>query len=715
VTVIPVSTQPEPNPSMQGTAKTTGESAKPHVAESSASEATSSFAALIPSMAIKHSRDAQRKPADATTSMGASKKKPTTATGHQTVPAVNPATSMMVTPAVADSSGELPGLAIPGTPPLHSQPASGDPGASHAMGAKHIADPSVGRREASTRSPTNPMIEHGKNTRETTSAQVSTASQGSAHPSKDSASSLPVAKSESRAPSPPATPVSPYVPSGKATSPSSAPTTVIPDRAVPTHKVTRNPSSVSPAPRPSERNSEQIVANAKEPIASTRSRPVSLGQDPQARPTALKASVPTSVKSASSIAPAGQSEPSSATIRGQVSASRPTTVPPAGSSRVDMSPSIPKSIAPHPGSELPPSSPTEEASHRPMPTGERQARTTTESIGQSHGSLVPEQTDPSTPRESVAVPSRLTPPSVGEPPSESITSELPGTHLRPHAAAKYSAEESAKSGATRGQGPIVPTNSSAETAAKPTEPLTVQSPIGPEPPTKITESSQSTASKASPQTVTSPRSERETLPKGSFPKAFTLPSGHAESVHAGSHSHGGSGMPADNSTATPTEPSTTTSPTTAGPAPTTASGHTPSDAMTMGPNAEWHVAQQQQPGQTILTAQHRQDAEPVRAEITDHTVNVVTPANGAPWQQSLDQHTATLQAALHQWGSGQQAHIQADVRGQSESQPRTPAAPSPAGPSSSGSRRAAEGLSESHSSYVEERPLDSTIHWQSPA
>ena len=130
----------------------------------------------------------------------------------------------------------------------------------------------------------------------------------------------------------------------------------------------------------------------------------------------------------------------------------------------------------------------------------------------------------------------------------------------------------------------------------------------------------------------------------------------------------------------------------------------------MGPNAEWHVAQQQQPGQMIVTAQHRLDAEPIRAEITEHTVTVMTPANGAPWQQSLDQHIAALQAALHQGGSGQHAQIQADVRGQSGSQSRTPTSPS--NPAPSGMRRTTEGTLESPSIDGEAVPLDSTIYWQ---
>ena len=138
-----------------------------------------------------------------------------------------------------------------------------------------------------------------------------------------------------------------------------------------------------------------------------------------------------------------------------------------------------------------------------------------------------------------------------------------------------------------------------------------------------------------------------------------------------------------------------------------------------GPPSEWHVQQQQQTTGTVLTARHQADAAAVRADITPHTITLTTPADGAPWQQQLPQHLDALQAALRQQGAGQQAHIQADVRGQSDAHP----SPYPSSPQENGSSRrsasppqrpAWESSLEPPSGNAADSTA-STVHWESRA
>lgn len=150
-----------------------------------------------------------------------------------------------------------------------------------------------------------------------------------------------------------------------------------------------------------------------------------------------------------------------------------------------------------------------------------------------------------------------------------------------------------------------------------------------------------------------------------------------------------------------------------------ASSSTPSAraGVDTGPPSEWHVQQQQQTTGTVLTARHQADAAAVRADITPHTITLTTPADGAPWQQQLPQHLDALQAALRQQGAGQQAHIQADVRGQSD------AHPSPYAPQENGaSRRSASPPQRPAWEFSLEPPSGnaadstaSTVHWESRA
>ena len=133
-----------------------------------------------------------------------------------------------------------------------------------------------------------------------------------------------------------------------------------------------------------------------------------------------------------------------------------------------------------------------------------------------------------------------------------------------------------------------------------------------------------------------------------------------------------------------------------------------------GPPSEWQVQQQQQTTGTVLTARHQADAAAVRADITPHTITLTTPADGAPWQQQLPQHLDLLRAALRQQGAGQQAHIQADVRGQSDAHP-SPYAPQEHGASRRSASPPSQPAWESSLELPSVNAADSTVHWESRA
>jgi len=692
VTVIPLNTRPDPNPSTsEHPIQAPGKIPAQPVAQSNPSQATQGFATLMPSAVLPHAKDAKRGLPETATPTGPAQKHSVTA---------KKATTLGISP-----EGAVPMVKSGGAhPSRHVAVASVERSGlldrrSSAIGSldggKHLANPfptepqdTVPRNTATGGQPSTPsrtgVVGAKASDLAPRAASIAAASSTHARPSTPrEGASGPVTRVTASVPGPQQNPTGP-------TKTESAP----------------KGSDHSAVPTPTEYESENISAKAPATMRSTAGRSVvGDGPGPSVSRGVLQSEPGTSKPGHT------QTDPSSATTSGRV----PTSRLAADSSLGSLDPASPKAQATHSDLKFPGASSTDPASHGSLPTREHSVKASGTSIGAANDSSTSESASPTTSHASASDPSPRVPTPVGERSSVSLTSPLSGPPVRSHERAESAVETPVRSGPTREQTGATPMVSVNTSTVKSAEPPLVHPSIGLDQSSNITESSPSTVSQGSNQTVTSPRPGRENLSENgnAIPKAFAGPS--EASVHAGPHAHSGSGMPTDHSIVTPTEPSTTTSPTTAGPAPTTASGHTPSDAMTMGPNAEWHVAQQQQPGQTILTAQHRQDAEPVRAEITDHTVTVMTPANGAPWQQSLDQHTATLQAALHQWGSGQQAHIQADVRGQSESQPRTPAGPSQSGPSPAGSRRAIEGLSESHSSYVEEEPLDSTIHWQSPA